>query len=230
VTHLGVVSLCAVIAGGCGGPAGPSPFTRPPTPVPVASPNPVADIRIRGLVLDDASRPVSNARIGRPPFHSGGMVGVSPVLSSSDGAFEFLAAGWSRELDVTVDKESFETSIVRLSWPEAQAGDTVTTNLRLHAIVRIPAGESARLTIVDQRLQCSDDSESLPACRTIRVRADRAGRLVLETRAPFVLSYAGWSSEQLHVDVASPGEVIVNVALLDPPPQEATIATRLEPR
>ncbi len=227
--HLGVVCLCALTACSCDAATGPSPFTRPPAPVPAGSPNPVADIRIRGQVLDDASRPVANARISSL-FPSGGMVGVSPALSSSDGAFEFRAAGWTRGLDVTVDKESFETSIVRLSWLDAQAGDTVATNLRLHAIVRIPAGESASLTILDQRLQCSDDSESLPACRWVRVRAYRAGRLVLETRAPFVLGYAGWWNEQLVVDVASPGEIIVYVASLDPPPQEATVATRLEPK
>lgn len=227
MTHLGVVSLCAVIAAGCGGPAGPSPFTRPPTPVPVASPNPVADIRVTGRVVDDASRPVPGARIGAL-YHSGAILGVSPAVSSSDGTFEFRAAGWSRAVDVAVDKDGFETSRLTLSWPQAQAGDTVTANLLLHPIVRISAGESVRITIVDRRLECSSDSDSLPACRSFRVKADRAGRLFLETRAPFLLHSAGWWSEQLHVDLASANEVIVDVALLDTPPREAIIATRLE--
>ena len=227
MTHLGVVSLCAVIAAGCGGPAGPSSFVRPPTPVPVASPNAIADIRVTGRVVDDTNRPVPGARIGAL-YHSGAIVGVSPAVSSSDGTFEFRAAGWSRAVDVAVDKDGFETSYITLSWPEAQAGDTVSTSLLLHAIVRIAAGESARLAIVDRRLQCSGDSESLPACRSFRVKADRTGRLFLETRAPFILHYAGWWSEWLHVDIGSAGEVIVNVALLDPPPREATVATRWE--
>jgi hypothetical protein len=131
---------------------------------------------------------------------------------------------------MSVAKDGFETSYMKLGWPQAQAGDTVTTNLLLHAIVRISAGESARLTIVDPRLECRSDSDLLPACRSFRVRADRAGRLFLETGAPFLLHYSGWWSEQLYVDVGSAGEVIVDVALLDPPPREATIVTRLEPK
>jgi hypothetical protein len=227
LTRLGFVALCAVVAAGCKGPAGPSAFTRPPTPAPVASPNPVADIRVTGRVVDDASRPVPGARIGAI-YHSGAILGVSPAVSSSDGTFEFRAAGWSRAVDVAVDKDGFETSRLTLSWPQAQAGDTVTTNLLLHPIVRISAGESVRITIVDRRLECSSDSDSLPACRSFRVKADRAGRLFLETRAPFILHSAGWWSEQLHVDLASANEVIVDVALLDTPPREAIIATRLE--
>jgi hypothetical protein len=192
----------------------------------VASPNPIADIRVRGQVLDDASRPVPHARIDAIQART--VVEDTPAVSSSDGTFEFNAAGWSRGVDVAVDKDGFETSYVTLSWPDARAGDTVTTNLLLHAIVRIPAGDSARITIVDRRVQCSIDSEAPPACRTFRVQAGRAGRLFLETRAPFILHYAGWWSERLHVDVASAGEVVVNVALQDPPPREVTIATRLE--
>ena len=113
MTRLGVAALCAVVAAGCNGPAGPSPFIRSPTPAPVASPNPVADIRVTGRVVDDASRPVPGASIA-PGYWSGAYVGNSPALSSADGTFEFRVAGWSRGLDVTVAKPGFENSQLAL--------------------------------------------------------------------------------------------------------------------
>lgn len=229
MTRLGVAALCAVVSAGCNGPAGPSPFIRSPTPAPVASPNPVADIRVTGRVVDDASRPVPGASIA-PGYWSGAYVGNSPALSSADGTFEFRVAGWSRGLDVTVAKPGFENSQLALGWPTAQPGDTVTTTLLLHAIVRISAGASTRLPIVDGRLQCSLDSESYPGCRSVRIMTDRAGRLFVETGRPFLMYFGGWASEQLYVDLDAAREVIVQVVSLDPPPQEATIATRLEAR
>ena len=227
MTHIGVVTLCAAITAGCDAPAGPSSFIRPPTPAPVASPNPVAEIRVTGRVIDDLGRPVPGATIAAG-YSSGALNGNTPLLSSTDGTVEFRVAGWSRGLDITVAKEGYENSNLALGWPSAKPGDTVTTTFPLHAIVRIPAGESVRLPIVDERLQCAFDSESYPACRSIRITTERAGRLFVKTADPFLVYFGGWATEQFHVDLDAAREVIVQVVLLDPPPGEATIATRLE--
>lgn len=229
MTKVGVVCLCAVVAASCDSPSGPSSFSRPPRLAPVAAPVPLADIRVTGRVVDDEGRPVPDASIATG-YRSGAVVGYSPVLSSTDGTFEFQVAGWSRGIDVTVAKVGFEDSQLALDWPSAQPGDTVTTTLPLHAIVRISAGESTRLPIVDKRLQCSLDSESYPACRSVRIMTERAGRLFVETGRPFLMYLGGWASERLYVDLDAPREVIVQVVSLDPPPQEATIATWLEAR
>ena len=229
MTRLGFVALCVVVPAGCKGPTGPSAFTRPPTPAPVAAPVPLADIRVTGRVVDDEGRPVPDASIATG-YRSGAVVGYSPVLSSTDGTFEFQVAGWSRGLDVTVAKVGFEDSQLALDWPSAQPGGTVMTTLPLHAIVRISAGESTRLPIVNKRLQCSLDSESYAACRSVRIRTERAGRLFVETRGPFLMHFGGWANEQLSVDLDAAREVIVQVVLLDPPPREATIATWMEPQ
>ena len=228
MSHVGVVCLCAVAAASCDASSGPS-FTRPSSPAPLATPVPLAEIRVTGQVIDDVARPVPGASISAG-YRSGALVSASPSLSSADGSFEFRVAGWSRGLDVIVVKEGFEDSRLALGWPSAQPGDTVTTTLPLHAIVRISAGESTRLPIVDSRLQCSLDSESYPACRSVRIVTERAGRLFVETGSPFLMYFGGWASEQLYVDVDAAREVIVQVVLTDSPPQEATIATRLEAR
>jgi hypothetical protein len=89
----------------------------------------------------------------------------SPILSAPDGAFEFRVSGWIRGGFVVVQKEGFETSYMNVTWVDARPGDTVATTLRLHAIVRIRAGETVELDILDPRVQCGADSESYPACR-----------------------------------------------------------------
>lgn len=222
-----VVCVCALVAAGCDVSSSGSSLVRP-TPTPVATPTPLADIRISGQVIDDSDRPVASARIIAANLWSGFVGGVD---SASDGTFEFRVGGWSRGTVVSVEKDGFEPSYVELSWPNAQPGDMVVTDLRLHAIVRISAGESATLAIVDRRVWCTYDSESYPACRSLRVRSEHAGRLIMETHAPFLLVLdGGTASEQLIVDLDTAREVIVNVVLLDPAPREATIATRLEVR
>jgi hypothetical protein len=151
----------------------------------------------------------------------------SPILSAPDGAFEFRVSGWIRGGFVVVQKEGFETSYMNVTWVDARPGDTVATTLRLHAIVRIRAGETVELDILDPRVQCDADSESYPACRSIRVTSERTGRLIVRTEKPFVVFSGGWDGDGISLDVKAGSETTINVILLDPPPRRATVRTEL---
>jgi len=207
-------------------PAAPSriPNTRPAEPAPLP-------IRLTGLVVDGNDRPVAGARVD--VSFNGRRLGET--VADAAGAYAVMIDRLD-SVSIDVDKEGFEPSWLFASTSSGAA--EVTKNLRLHEILRITAGQSLDLSVVEGDSACPyyfGLEEWL--CRRIRVASPVAGQLTVDVGPRGASSYftiklpdaANDTGPLFRVAVAAGSETILDVLLVGGFNQSTTLTTRIEP-
>jgi hypothetical protein len=210
-------------------PAAPSrmPINRPAEPTPLP-------IRLTGLVVDRNDRPVAGARIA--VSFNGRSLGET--VADAAGAYAVMIDRRNTS-ELYVEKEGFEPSRLFVFPPITADAAEVTTNLRLHEILRITAGQSLGLSVVEGDSACSytfglEDW----GCRRIRVVSPVAGQLTVEaTRTGlssyFIITLPGAQNDtgpHFRATVAAGSETILDVLLIGGVNQSTTLTTRIEPK
>ena len=207
---------------------------RAPAAGPSRVPNPVSpthrpQLHLTGLVVDGNDGPVAGAQIAANDVSGR----AAETVADAAGAYA-VTIDKQDSVAVTVSKDGFESSLLYVWLSGAVAGSEVARNLRLHEILRIRAGDSVEVSIVEGDPSC-DDLEGWP-CRRIRVVSPVAGRLTLEvpfSPAPFFNIIGpppdGGSGWFLSVAVAAGSETVVDVMLVGGLAKTTTLTTRLTP-
>jgi hypothetical protein len=185
ITVLGRALLVGALVGvtACAG----SP-TGTPSPVPGPSPNgqPVGwQIRLSGVVMDDASVPVPAATITVYPFFSVPEPLPVTAIADTNGRYVVSFLG-NTAAAVAAQRDGFERAYVSAG---VTVGATeVRADIAMSPVLRITAGESLRV-VVPARPACGLEEEYV--CRPVRVVAPIAGTVVLRVSAESASTRAG---------------------------------------
>ena len=158
--------LTALCAAGCS-----QPSRSPVAPAPVQVPS---TIRVTGHVLDGEDRPISRASL----ITEGGPGADLKGLSDAQGRYEFTVHASALPYAVMVTKDGFEQSWSPLNTAHWDSGE-VRTDVRLYAIHRMAAGQSADILVRRDDPRCGFDVIDNYRCRQVRIVNHARGRLSL---------------------------------------------------
>jgi hypothetical protein len=174
--------------------------TQPPPPVSVTR-------TVRGIVLDEDSRPVEGASVA-----PGISASPSPVVTDAAGAFEFRYESrhspFVPAVALLVQKVGYEPTS---GW----GGSDCCERVRLYRIHAIAAGGTETLTMFGEAY-CDRFSET--PCRRVRVKSAAAGRLTVRVSPedfsillPDTAPFGPVSSPSLSVQVGPQSETSFDV-------------------
>jgi hypothetical protein len=167
---------------------------------------------VSGRVVDSDGQPVADATV--TPVAGGNATPAD--VSDGAGGYAFpIKPGATGVIEVKVEREGFEPSLVFIS---LDAPGDVTRTLRLHRIMRVPAGNAVQLPIDQGDPVCSDGQSYWP-CRRIRVVPASTGLVTVSaegTDVPLRLQLAGNPRTGGRVVSEQPVvELVTDVLLLD---------------
>ena len=209
-------------------PAAPSRMlnSRPAEPTPLP-------IRLMGLVVDGNDRPVAGARVA--VSNNGRSLGET--IADAAGAYAVMIERLD-SVEAYVAQEGFEPSRLFVFPLTSSGAAEVTKNLRLHEILRITAGQSLGLSVVEGDSACSYTFGLEEwGCRRIRVISPVAGQLTVEVTPTGVSSYfiiklpnaQNDTGPYFRAAVAAGSETTLDVLLVGGFNQSTTLTTRIEP-
>jgi hypothetical protein len=210
----------------------PSAPSRVPNPAP-PEPEPLS-LRLAGLVVDGKDRAVPAARVA---IHGSNDSTLAETVADAGGVYSVAIDSRRATGLVTVERDGFEPSR-HFPFPGGEAAGELKRDLRLHEILRINAGESIDVSIVEGDSSCSAISELEDwTCRRIRVVSPAAGQLTVEVPSHFAQPYCRIQlsnprsdySSSLRIAVAAGSETILDVLLIGGSTGTTTLTTRLEP-
>jgi hypothetical protein len=229
---LAAICLIALASGACGKNPPTTPLAPSPPATTTALPTaPVQFAHIFGVVVDDRHAPVSSANL---TFY--GLNGPVTITGDAGGAFDVHVAPYAVGLDVVLEKPGYERTAHFIA---AGVGAEVQHNLVLPAILKVPAGNSIRLSLNPDDPSCGFDDQFL--CRTVRVSSPSNGTLKLEVVADRADARLGISlaseafpslgATRLSREVTAGSETAVNVLMwwTASQPESFTLMTSLAP-
>jgi hypothetical protein len=197
-----------------------------PQPPPVAQPSqaPPPTIRLTGHVVDAERKPVAGARMMIAGLASP-VLQFGPILTDQSGHYGAEVTG--RSAIVFVERDGFDAGTYYPAWPDAESGDLVTRDFRMHAPLRLTAGESISFDLVAEDPACPDYDFQEP-CRSVRFIAPVNGWLTVEVEPQLMVMVNGGPRRQVPTPPGS--ETQVDVVLLNAPsPQHVRIRTTFQP-
>ena len=178
-----------------------------PAPAPSASAAPSSAAAITGVVRDDRGAPIAGATVWAAP-------GQVTVLSDANGKFSTpIGSNPGRWVWVFASKPGYE--------PDAQQISVRTSDLTLHDLITVAAGESVRVTVrpndpnlwiidkalreFDYRIRIVRLSAAVTSRVTVRLVADDGGPAELVVRGqeenPGVVTMSAGSEVELEIRV-----------------------------
>jgi hypothetical protein len=152
--------LCAlVIVGTIGAACDSSPVRPQPSLPPQAPVSPSLGVHLTGVVRDDRGRAVAGATVTSPQT-------ASSVLTNEAGQFDLSFDQQRQGFTVSASKIGYE--------PDSQSTSGPSRDLTLHEIIRIPVGESVRVTVGPNDTYMEDEYLDGYRIRVVRVMAAEA--------------------------------------------------------